>query len=352
MTGEYGIALVKNGIKLGTAGAKLTRIEASRVLDGIGYAKVDLVTAGSQCCGQLGAVDHWNTDLIITAVNPDNGRDDVLWRGPVKKPTYRRGSVTIEANDVLTWLQVRLIEQDFTFPSQDISDTAIALIEYAMQKGGPESTPVFSIIRYDSDTQEARVVEASSNRMTWNVLTEMLEAGLDVTVFGSRIIVGKLPSTPLALKDTDVLGSTETSKDGDSFLNRSLAGATSSIMGIYPPGAPAGSNGYPLVEAINTDSQLPDQASADTAAKARYDFAAEGVRRVNASGGLQLLPSSGINPRTLLPGQLINFTASETCYAVTETLRVGKVQLVVEKGSETATIDLQPFGEDAATSSP
>lgn len=347
MMGDYGISLVKNGIKLGTAGAKLRRIEYGRVLDGISTATVDLITAGADCCGQLGAVDHWNTELVITAANPVNGRDDVLWRGPVRKPIFRRGSVTIEATDVLSWLQVRMLEQDFDLASQDVSDIFITLATYALEKGG--DPPTYSFLRYDSGTVEARKVEAAALRMAWNVVTEMLEAGLDVTAFGSRIVVGVPNFTALNLTDNDVLGSVEVTKDGDAYLNRAIGNASRDIVGIWPAGPPAGQNGYPLVEGVVVDSQLPDIASAQAAAKARHDFAAAGVRRVRASGGLVLLPSSGIDPRSLVPGQLINFAATETCYAANETLRLGKLTVVVEKGRETATIDLQPVGGTEAS---
>lgn len=342
MMGEYGIALVKNGVKLGTAGAKIKRIEYGRVLDGISTATIDLITAGAGCCGQLAAVDHWNTELVITAANPVNGRDDVLWRGPVRKPTFRRGSVTIEATDLLSWLQVRMLEADFNLGPVDTSDIFIELATYALEKGG--DPPTYSFLRYDSGTVESRVVEAASLRMAWNVVTEMLEAGLDVTTFGSRIVVGVPDFTPRNLTDKDVLGNVEVVKDGDDYLNRAIGNASRDIVGIYPPGPPVGVNGYPLVEGVVVDSQLPDIESAEAAAKARYDFAAVGVRRVRAQGGLVLLPSSGIDPRTLVPGQLINFAATETCYSANETLRLGKLTVVVEKGRETATIDLQPIG--------
>lgn len=343
MMGEYGIALVKNGVKLGTAGAKIKRIEYERVLDGVSKASIELITAGPDCCGQLRAADHWNTDLVITAVNPVNNRDDVLWRGPCKKPVFGRGYVTVEATDVLSWLQVRMLEIDLNLPSQDVSDIFITLANYALTKD-PNHEPVYSIIRHDSGVSEARVIEAAALRMTWNVVNEMLEAGLDVTTFGSRIIVGVPDFVPINLKDTDVLGKVEVVKDGDEYLSRAIGNASRDIVGIYPPGPPSGANGYPLVEGVVVDSQLPDIASATAAAKARYDFAAAGVRRVKASGGLTLLPSSGVDPRTLLAGQLINFAATETCYSASEVLRLGRLGVVVEKGKETATIDLQPVG--------
>ena len=38
------------------------------------------------------------------------------------------------------------------------------------------------------------------------------------------------------------------------------------------------------------------------------------------------------------------FTATETCYDATETLRLGKLEVTVSKGRERAVIDLQPAG--------
>lgn len=343
MMRDYGMALVKNGVKLGTAGAKLQRIEYGRVLDGVSTSRVDIITAGTDCCGQLGAVDHWNTDLIITSYNTETSRDEVMWRGPVRKATYRRGSISIDATDVLSWLQVRMLEQDFNFVTRDVSDIFIDLATYALAKD-PNHHPVYEFVRYLSGVTESRKVEAKALRMAFNVVGEMLEAGLDVTTFGSRIVVGVPAYIPIELKDTDVLGLAEVVKDGDEFLSRAIGNASRDIVGIYPPGPPTGGNGYPLVEGVVVDSQLPDIASATAAAKARHDFAAGGVRRVRATGGLLLLPESNIDHRKLIAGQLFNFAATETCYSAKETLRLGKLTNVVEKGGERVTIDLQPVG--------
>ena len=342
--GEYGVALLKNGVKISTGKAKLSRIEYGRKLDQISSAKIDLITAGENCCGQLRRLTgKWNCELVITAANELN-QDEVVWRGPILRPTFRKGSVTIEARDILKWLERRLIEQDFNFVDTDVSDIFIALATYAYGKDAVNPVK-HEFMRFDSSTIEDRVVEAASQRMTWNVVSEMLSAGLDVTAYGSRIIVGSPDFAPFNLTDKQVLGDVEVYEDGDDYADRVIANASRDIIGIYPPGPPAPVAGLPLVEAQVVDSQISDQQSAQNAAKARYDAFAVSATRVRASGGLQLLPSSKINPRTLIAGQLINFAATETCRTARETLRVGSVTVVVEKGSETATIELQPLGE-------
>lgn len=339
--GEYGVTLVKNGRTLSTAGAKLSRVEWGRVLDAPSKAEIDLVTAGPDCCGMLGAVDHWNTDLIISATNPDTLADDVVWRGPVRKATFRKGSVSIEGVDNLGWLQVRQLENDIDFDDQDVSDIFIGIWEDAVAS---VDSPIHSIYRLPCGVVESRRIDGDDLRIAWNVVTEMLEAGLDVTTFGSQILVGIPTFTAIDLRDTDVIGDVEVVKDGEQFANRVTGNASKDIVGTWPEGPRAGSNGYPLVEAIVVDSQLEDEGSALAAAKARYDYSARGVRRVQAPGGLELKPTANIDVNTLLAGQLFNFAATETCYAAEETLRLGSFKVTATKGEKKVTIDLQPVG--------
>jgi hypothetical protein len=340
---SYGVAFIKNGVKLKTAGAKATKINWSRVLDGISTAQVDFVTAGTDCCGQLGAIDHWNTEMIVFATNQETGLDDVVWRGPCQVPTFERGIVTVPAIDVLGWLQVRIAEMVMDFVDMDVTDIFEQLADYALNKDAA-NIPVYSILKVTSGTVESRSVDPASLRMVWSIVQEMLDAGLDITTFGSQIIAGIPAFTTIELKDTGVLGSVQVLKDGKEFGNRIVGNASRDVTGVYPPGPPAGSNGYPLVEVVASDTQLTDEASAIAAAKARYDYSANGVRRVRSSGGLTLLPSSGIDVKRLIAGQLFNFAATETCYSARETLRLGKLDVTVTQGRETATIDLQPVG--------
>lgn len=338
---EYGVTLVKNGRRLSTAGASLERIEWGRVLDAPSKATIDLITAGEDCCGQLGAVDHWNTDLIISATNPDTLEDDVVWRGPVRKATFRKGSVTIEGVDNLGWLQVRGLFNDLDFDDVDVSEIFVGIWNDAV---AAYDSPVHSLVVLPCGVVESRRIDGDDQRMGWNVVSEMLDAGLDVTTFGSQILVGIPTFTPIDLKDTDVIGQVEVVKDGEQFANRVLANASKDILGIWPEGPRTGSNGYPLVEAMVVDSQLEDVESATAAAKARHDYSANGVRRVQAPGGLELKPSANIDVKALLAGQLFNFAATETCYTAEETLRLANFNVTATKGEQKVTIDLQPTG--------
>lgn len=346
---EYRVQLIKNGRALSLAGSRILTLNYSRVLDDVSAAGVTFFTPEG-CCGQLGQVDHWNTDLLISYVNPLTGDDEELWRGPCLKPSYGKGTVTISAFDVLKWQQARVCPDDLTFTDEDLTDIAIAVWNSAVMS---VDAPVSSIVSYPSGVKESRKVEKSSYRYAWNVTDEMLKSGLDVTTFGSQVIFGMPPFQPVTLTDKDLTGSDPVTvdKDGSVFANLVYAKASEDIVGQYPPGARAGSstyprNGYPLVEFVDSDSQITDQQSANNAAKARWDFSHNGVRRVRADGGLTLAPTDEpkINTKTVIAGQLINFAAKETCYEATETLRLGRLDVVVAAGTETATITLQPMG--------
>lgn len=335
LLGDYQIALVKNGRKLSTGLSQLERIAYARVLDDVSAASVDIATTGPDCCGQLAAVDHWNTDLIIAA----NGNE--MWRGPVRKVMYRRGGVRIEAQDMLAWLAVRILQNDLDFADADLTDIFVGVWNDAVASVDP---PAAELVLYPSGVTESRQIKASQLRRAWNVAQEMLQTGLDVTTYGSRVVAGIPAFRAITMTDLDVQGSIEVVKDGDEFANRIIGDASRNLTAIYPPGPRMGSNGYPLVEDVIQDSQLSDQQSVENAAKARWDFSSRGVRRVRANGGLTLLPTAKLDHRTVIAGQLITFSATQTCYTASETLRLGRLDVVVEKGKETATIDLQPIG--------
>lgn len=342
--GNYDIKLIKNGRNLKLGGARIQRIEYGRILDEVSNATVNLITAGSDgddCCGQLGMVDHWNTDLLITYKDPGATEEVVKWRGPVITVDDGDGDMVIQASDVLMWSTRRTVDVDVTYTDQDVSDIAQALWLQFVASIDP---PVYEIVKYESGVRESRMVPADGRRKVWNVIEEMLDTGLDITTVGSKILIGVAPFDVLKLTDEQVAGEVRIVKDGKEFANYVTVNASKDIVGVYPPGLKEGSFGYPLVEEVISDSGLQDAQTAQNAAKARYDFSARGVRRVRAAGGLQLLPNSNIIGRDLVAGQLITFSASKSCYSATETLRLGSVTISVEGGVETAIINLQPVG--------
>lgn len=332
---QYDARLVKRGVVLDSQSAQIQRIEWERAVDTISTAQVTFVTAGDNCCGQLGLVDHEDTDLVILS-------DGIVrWRGPVMRAAYGRGYTRVEAKDMLAWLTMRVIREDRTYDDEDLSDIFVEIWNESVASIDP---PVHDLVVQKSGVRETRQVRRQEFRLAWNVVREMLDTGLDVTTFGSRIMVGQHQQEPIILTMDDIQGDVEIVKDGDAFRNFIYTDAADDITGIYPDGDPRGSNGYPLVEYVNVDSQIPDVESATRASQSMYDFAARGIRRVRANGGLVLLPSRDLDYRDIIAGRPVTFTANETCYTQTETLRLGSMRVVAEAGVDRVEINLQPLG--------
>ena len=334
----YNIQLIKNGrtITRGQQSA-LININYSRVLDNISTAGCEILTPCTEACGELPIADHWNTDFVVTH-GPMN---EVMWRGPVTKVRYRHDRVLIEAKDLFAWATKRVVPVDVTQTTMDVSEMAAQLWELSVNS---VDAPSNEVLIYPQGITESRETKKSQHRKLWNLYTEMLNTGLDITTFGSRVLFGLPVFQPMFLTDAMIQGDVEVVKDGDDMANYVYEDAAKNIVGIWPPGPRVGSNGYPLLEESLSDSGIQDQISAENAARARYNFSAMGIRRVVAQGGLVLQPAANIDHKKLIAGQLFNFAAGEMCYSATETLRLGALNVSIAGGLETATIDLQPLG--------
>lgn len=332
---DYEIHLFKQGreLKRGQQ-TRLRGLSYGRKLNDISTAEVEVFVPGKDCAGQLAAADHWNTTLVVT------NKGEEVWNGPCKKIRYRRDSVIIEASDNLVWANKRFLHKDLSYVATAIEDIALAIFNNSVMDIDPRDV----ILRvYESGFKESRDMQASQNRLAWSILSEMLGNGLDVTTFGRQLLFGLPKFGLMELTDRDIVGDVEVVKDGDDMVNFVITDAQNSTMATFPV-AREGSNGYPLLEGIINDGQITDQQSALNAAEARYNWSKNGVRRVVAAGGLELAASTKIDPKTLICGQLINFTANECCYSATETMRLGSIDVTVAAGIEKAAIGLQPIG--------
>lgn len=334
---DYEILLEKDGQTISRGQkSRLRTVSYGRVLDGISTAEVDIKVPGADCLGQLGAVDHWNTTLTVLH------RDTEVWHGPVKQSRIALNGdyCRINAVDLLGWGDKRYPREDITYTDEDLSTIGRGVFEHCVM--GVDA-PDARIHEWPSGIRASREMLVSQNRKCWAILSEMLDTGLDVTTFGRQVLFGLPLFEVKHITNRDIIGDVELVRDGDDMATWVAMDAQNKIMGSYPDER-RGQNGYPLLEEIMSDSQLTDEESALAAAKRRYEWSQNGVRRVRADGGLQITPTSKLDARTLICGQPINFTSEDMNVGPTETLRLGSVNVQVDSAGEAATIDLQPLG--------
>jgi hypothetical protein len=313
----------------------VTLLEWGRRLDDISRAKVVYGIADSSCCDQLGLLEPFVHQLAIKR----NGR--LAWYGWILRAEYGKDTVEIEAVDALLWLKKRILHEDITITA-DLAEIFLAIW---LNVNAPDPINNITVTTNPTGVVETREALVRSFRFGWNIVKEMLDTGLDVTVFGKNILAGTISnSRPIELKLSDIEGDPRVVKDGTHFANRVIFDANESVVGIYPPGIPVPNSSYPLVEEVIKDAQVQDQTSADNAARARYEFSRRVPRLVNINDALTLSPYTSIALEDLIPGTLINLDTEGLCYATRESFRLGSLDVTVSGGNERIGIGLQPTG--------
>lgn len=330
----YDAIFFKYGRQLSVTRPRLQSITFDRVLDDVSFATIVYVIGSNDCCDDLNLIDHFNTRVDIVF----GGGREILWRGYVLSVEYSRSIVTIRVADNWYWAKTRLVRGYKTFTG-DVGEFLETV--YNESVGGVDA-PDYTILRYASTQTGTFEIEDKPIKV-WDAFNQYLQQGLDITSYADKLVIGINPFDPISLTSEDIIGDYTIVKDGETFANRVIMDVDGSIQGVYPV-ALAGGFGYPLVETIITDSSIKDQATADLAAKNRYDFSARGVRRINTNGGLSFARNSSINPRRLMAGQLVNFLVDDLCFSVQETFRINKIGFTISSGRERIDFDMQPIG--------
>jgi len=315
----------------------ISSIDWNRRLDNISTSKIEYVISEDSCCEQLGIIEPIAHQMGIF-------RNKTLsWWGWVSNARYGRSSVTIEAFDALGWLKRRIIHNDLTWVSTDLTDIFIELWHDAM-----DPSPVAAeTVAYPSGVLQSREEYISANRITWNAVQEMLDTGLDLTVFGQKILVGIIPSNrPMEIKLSDISGDVDVTKYGNGYANKIYADANDYTVGIYPPGPPVGNSLYPLSEFVIKDGSIQDQVSADDAARSRYEYSRFVPRLVSTRDSIVLNPNFNIHVNDMIPGMKVVMDTTGLCYATKQELRLGELNVHVESGIERLSISLQPLGPE------
>lgn len=314
---------------------RMAELRWGRKLDGISEARITYVITEDSCCEELGKIEPVAHQVAIY-------RDQKLvWYGWVRDVEYTRGSVVVDCVDALWWLTKRVIRSDITWTNTDLSTIFLDLWNDAILISPITAT----VVTTPTGTYESRETKANQHRIAWNIVREMLDAGLDVTTVGNTVVAGVISNKqPIELKLTDIQGEVSLRKTGSLYANRVIADASETIQATYPT-TPASANSlYPLVEEVIKDSQIADVQSALNAARARYEYKRIVPRIVRTQDGLMLQPNIDIHVSDLVCGATVIVDTYGLCYDVKQSFRLGNVNVVMAGGVEKIDIGLQPVG--------
>lgn len=315
---------------------KVAELRWGRKLDDVSRASIDYIISGENCCDQLGALEPHAHRLGVFR------HGIMVWHGWIDDVFYGVDGVEIEAYDALQWGKQRKARTDFSFVNEDQTDIFVDV-----WNDGMDPDPIAAeLLTFPSGVTETRDVRlAGMPRYVYDVVKEMMDSGLDVTVIGQKIIVGVIPTTkPIQLRLKDVQGDVKVVKKGSLYAGQITVDANEQLQAIYPPGPPGPGTLYPLVEEISRRGALETQEAADNVAKSRYEFSRRVPRLVLAQDSLVLQPNIDIEVNDLIPGVRLSIDTEGLCYATKQEFRLGTVDVTVAGGEEKIAITTQPVG--------
>ncbi|MFJ4469615.1 hypothetical protein ACIP2X_19305 [Streptomyces sp. NPDC089424] len=307
----------------------LVEVEWSRVLDGVSTARA-VINPDGDCCHRLGRLSTWAHRLVVF-------RDDrYVWDGPITGINWSLGQVELNAQDVLAWLDRRVIHADKVFTNTDLAEVAEWLIEDGFAPDDPGHT-----VQVVGKAGVTGSREYSQNiGQTGDHLSQLAEAGIDYTAIGSKILL--LSEDHLAavgrLSDADLPEGLAVAEDGAALVSRWV------VAGSEDSGAIGEFGGvdsyYGLHERYVEMSEITDSASATEAARARRR-ASLPVPVVVDTQQVTISPLAAIDVPSLVPGWCLDVTSAGTCRTVRQRLKITGVKVTETGGS----------GEDPGTES-
>lgn len=382
--GEYRVAIYSQGGQVYRGEiTPLSRLIFSRVRDDISGCTVDTNGFGDDCGDLLKTIRSWTHEIVVF-------RDGVrVWEGPITRITYTQDSVELEAKDVMAYVYRRILRQGFNDsyrlldatdngPGGDPQGTQIGLpsvvwrasqiIINALAPADPNILPYLTIIQYDDDATESRVVPDYSCT-AWEQVDDLAAtAGLDYTTVGRRIIlndthrsIGRLPE----MRDGDFSNPPVVTEYGMSLSNYQAVTNNNGVWGAARPKNEAHNyQAYGPVEVL--DSAYGETAAAsDTVltpaalAKLQENFQKQAVRNISGRWPTPIVvrvpDNSTLNPEVnvgfqqLIPGVWIPLSSTGTLREVRQWQKLDSVTVTFEGGQEQVQVVMSPApngGED------
>lgn len=293
---------------------------------------INLSSGNAECCALASQLRTWGHQIRIS-------RDGVLvWEGPIVDLDYGREALVITARDVVTWLARRVVRSILDFRTgADLTTIAFALIEHGFAPDDPNvmayvSTELTGISgeRYYMPDEVTYIIDG---------LNELANTGVDYTCIGRRIAVfPELSSDSLPVfRQDDFLDELHVREDG-------LSGATyAQIRGAGVVGTFGGtSEFYGLLERVATEDNILDLPTANLRAQAVVQAGNPMPLYVTTPGQSRLACSAPVHINQLVPGIRIPITIAvgELCRSVSTLMRLVALEVTVEAGEESISVEL------------
>lgn len=336
------------GRALGDLTDSLTKVTYRRLLDDTTETLLEFALGGggsSTCCGFIGGSRTWLHGIQIL-------RDgEPVWFGPLTNRLLRRETAVLTARDVSTWLDERIIHNDYEFVDEKLSVVLKTLMEDALGPNDPCDILGRSI--YNDDLDDVTVTKSitAGDGQAGDVLRDLSRNYLDYTALGTGILFGRqLSFGPyITLTDDDFLVDIEVEERGLEAATKWWVSGSSS-GGVGDEDTVLGSCGgvdpyYGLLEKVASEDSVETTAEANASACDRLQASNPAPVYVNIPDGSRLSPTAPVCMEKLIPGTLINVEIRSICQPMIYQGRLSALQVdSTADGSEAVGITLAPLG--------
>lgn len=366
----YGTSLIEN----------LTAVTWGRTLNAISEAQVSVAKRAltPDCCEAVGATEPWIHELTIF-------RDtDLVWQGPVRRTIETRDDFTIEAVDVLGWLEKVVNTWRITYVAASGSDgpgvppangryrrpvTEIAqniirlnLVESSLSVPPDWFNVMDYIVRRDTTGPIRFEKDGSSNTAIWNeyvlfILDELTKRGLQYSTVGRSILLMDPTTTDVAavarLTMDHISGNVEVIRDGTSTATLALATnqQTNNITGGRTVIVGQTGTEYGRLDTLVKLQTDQDAAPADVDEELEQAAEDQLAGRyptpiaISVPDGAQLTPVAPVQMHELVCGWRIDLETGAFCTQLGQPFLLTDVAVQWQDGQEKVGISLAPLAD-------
>lgn len=355
----------------------------NRKLDDISEAAIVVGLSDPECCECMADIEPWCHMIHIIR----NGV--IVWQGPVVRITYGFNQVTIEARDILAFLQVSVPQGSLTVGPKEITDIAIDVLNVGF--ADRDDCFMGNVIQTDI-TQGSRPTLFANTYISpdngfsafdgsvFDWLQILAENGLDYTALGLTLILSVEDAAlqPIGvLTDEHILGEIEVSKDGYLMSNRvwvryqgdDSADDATDANGNTIPGCrsncTAGNNGvtcltcnetgnvqpcfnvpcpafreateqfcYGPIDRLFNNGEVGNLVTAEQTADAYVRAGSLAARTIEFPSGTKLSPDTPWGINDMIPGQRVDVAFTELCLNTFQSFRLLEVSYELDADSD------------------
>lgn len=305
---------------------------------------------GKACCDCITDLRTWYHELMVV-----RGSEIVWGPGPIITISIQQNIIHIVARDIIAWLDVRVVHNDYTFASVDLSTIAQTIVEDALLLGPAVDIPaadrdvcILQLATFLPTGKNGDLEVIANQQSAGEILRNLASQGLDFTVIKRSLIVGAdFSFGPVGpLRDSDFTGDLDVAEHGLGAATKWYLSGNDDMTGECGGIDPF----YGLIErAVEGNTSAATEAELDRLACERLEVTNPPPLTINVPSEGALSPTAPLCPEIMVPGTIVDVSLKEFCRPISIRLRMTAVEFRLDENGEKAAITLGPASDLALT---